>query len=354
MAAVLALGATNPGERPILTALFAFIVAFCSASQDTVIDAFRIEILEERQQGAGAAAVVFGYRLGMLVSGAGALYLATYASWLATYAVMASLVTVGMAAILLTPEPLSYSASGPTGEDNASDGAAAWLRAYVLAPFTDFMRRPEWVIILLFILLYKFGDALAGVMANPFYVQLGFSKIEIADVSKIFGIGATIAGGLLGGVLVYRFGILRSLLACGILQMLSNLMFALQAIVGHDVAMLMLTVGIENMSGGMATAAFVAYVSALCNAAHTATQYALLSSLAALGRTVLSSSGGWLAEWLDWVDFFLLSTAAALPGLLLLIWLIRLQVVKSDTASAAGSASEVAREIRPRKLRKDG
>ena len=179
------------------------------------------------------------------------------------------------------------------------------------------------MLVLLFILLYKFGDALAGVMGNPFYVELGFTKIQIANISKAFGLAATIFGGILGGVLVSRIGIIKSLIVCGILQMVSNLMFAVLAVTGNDLAMLAVTIAVENLSGGMGTAAFVAYLSSLCNIAYTATQYALLSSFMAFGRTLLSSSGGWLADHMDWVSFFVLTTGAALPGLLLLLWITK-------------------------------
>jgi len=160
-------------------------------------------------------------------------------------------------------------------------------------------------------------------MANPVYIEMGFSKIEIANISKLFGLVATLAGGLIGGIMVARFGLLKSLMVCGVLQMASNLMFAVQAMAGYDLALLTVTIGLENLTGGMGTAAFVAYLSSLCNVAYTATQYALLSSLMAFARTVLASSGGWLADHMDWVGFFLLSAVAALPGLVMLIWLMR-------------------------------
>ena len=180
-----------------------------------------------------------------------------------------------------------------------------------------------WLAILLLILLYKFGDAFAGAMANPFYVEMQFTKGEIANISKIFGMVATLLGVFLGGLMVYRLGILKSLLWAGILQMLSNLMFAVQAAAGHELGLLAVTIGIENLSGGMGSAAFVAYLSALCSVNHTATQYALLSSFMAVGRTVLSASSGWLADSVDWVSFFVVSTVVALPGLLLLVWMMR-------------------------------
>ena len=201
--------------------------------------------------------------------------------------------------------------------------AAGWLYGAVVTPFAQFMRRDGWVFILLFIMLYKLGDAYLGVMANPFYVEMGFTKQEIAAVSKVFGLGATIVGGLIGGVIVYRQGIRRALLVCGVLMAASNLVFAAQAAVGHSVPMLMLTIAVENLTGGMGTAAFVAYLSSLCDVAYTATQYALLSSFMAFARDVLSASSGWLADQVDWVTFFLISTALAVPGLVLLVWMTR-------------------------------
>jgi len=334
MAGVVGLGQSDPTTDPGLTALWAFLVAFASASQDVVIDAYRVEILEERQYGAGAAMIVAGYRVGVLAAGAGALYLAAAIPWSLVYAVMAALVLVGVVTILLNREPAARPRPGHearvlawlqarAGLAGWRRDLAGWLYGAVLAPFADYMRRPRWQAILVFIVLYKLGDSLAGVMAGPFYIELGFSTIEIANVSKIFGLGATLAGAVVGGLLVARYGIMLSLLWSGVLQMLSNLMFAAQAVVGHDVAFLTLTIGLENAAGGMGTAAFVAYLSALCNAAYTATQYALLSSFMALARTTLPAPGGWLADATDWVTFFVLTTLAALPGLLLILWLMR-------------------------------
>lgn len=313
-AAIVALGATDPAVDPWATALCAVLVAFLSASQDIVLDALRIELLEEDRQGAGAAVYVMGYRLGMLAAGAGALFLAEALPWFLVHVAMAALLAVGVLAVLCSPEPTETEAP-------RSRGVAAWLYDAVIAPFADFVRRRGWLAIVAFVALYKFGDSLAGVMANPFYLEMGFSKAEIAGVSKIFGLWATLIGGALGGLIVARLGILRSLFICGFLQMFSNLLFAVQALVGHNLAMLTLVIAVENVSGGMGTAAFVAYLSALCNVAYTATQYALFSAFMSFARTVLSSPGGALAEQLGWVWFFGLTTFAAIPGLLLLGWL---------------------------------
>ena len=321
MAALVALGHSDPAVNLEKTALLAVLVAFLSASQDIVIDAFRIDLLADDEQGAGAASTQLGYRGGTLLAGAGALYAAAYGGWAFAYAVMAGFMTVGMITVLMTREPED---NGRGAREGAEISFSEQLHEAVVAPFTDFMgRHGEWMVILVFIMFYKYGDAVAGVMANPFYVAMGFTKIEIADVSKLFGVAATVVGIVVGGAVVYRLGIFRALLLCGILQALSNLMFAYQATVGHDVGFLVATIGVENFTGGMGSAAFVAYLSSLCSRAFSATQYALLSSIMALGRTVMASGGGWAAEELGWVMFFIGSTFAAAPGLLLLLWLMR-------------------------------
>jgi PAT family beta-lactamase induction signal transducer AmpG len=329
MAAIVALGATRPGESPLATAVAALVVAFLSASQDIVIDAYRIESVREHQQGAAAAMTQYGYRLGMLASGAGALFLAATLDWFWVYVAMAGLLAVGIATTLAAPEPAA--AGGASGV-----GLVARLRQAVVEPFAEFLRRQGIgvaLLVLAFILLYKLGDAFAGVMANPFYVKIGFTKLEIAWVTKIFGLAATLAGVFAGGVLVSRYGVMRALLVSGVLQMLSNLMFAAQAMAGHDVRLLVFTIAIENLTGGMGSAAFVAYLSVLCNVAYTATQYALFTSFMAVPRTFLSASSGWVADHVDWVTFFVISTILAIPGLLVLAWMMR----RFPTAGRAGT-----------------
>jgi MFS transporter, PAT family, beta-lactamase induction signal transducer AmpG len=308
--AILALGATDPSEDLWPVASWAVVLAFASATQDIGIDAYRVEILEDDQQGAGAANLVVGYRIALLAAGAGALIIADFWNWHVAYVAMAGLMIVGLATVLLNKEPVR-----PTTTESFADA--------VVGPFLDFMSRPHWLMILLFVAFYKYGDALLGVMANPFYLDIGFSKTEIGLVSKGYGLVMTLIGGFLGGVLVARMDILKALMVCGILQALSNLAFAAQAWVGYSVPMLAVTISIENFTGGMATIAFIAYLSGLCNIAYTATQYALLSSLMAFARTIFASGGGWLADNMDWVTYFLVTTAAAIPGLLLLLWLIR-------------------------------
>ena len=330
LAAIALLGYSRPETTPLLSAVCALAVAFFSASQDIVIDAYRIEILDADEQGAGAAMTQAGYRLGAIVAGAGALYLAERIDWPMVYAIMALLVTVGMAAALLAPDPARRNPA-------AAQATPPGMRAMVVEPFVEFFQRNgigTAVIVLGFILLYKLGDAYAGVMAYPFYYEMGFSKSEVATVSKIFGVAATVAGVFAGGLIVRRYGIMPSLLGCGILQMLSNLMYAAQTLAGHDVGFLYLTIGIENLSGGMGSAAFVAYLSVLCNTAYTGTQFALFTSFMAFGRTLLSASSGWAVEWIGWFDFFVVSTVVALPGLLLLLWMMHNLPIDMQSARA--------------------
>ncbi|HVC56675.1 MAG TPA: AmpG family muropeptide MFS transporter [Stellaceae bacterium] len=325
-AAILALGQTDPRVDPAATALAAVVVAFLSASQDIVIDAYRIELLRPEEQGAGAAATQWGYRFGMLASGAGALYAASFGGWPVAYAVMAALMGVGMLTVWLTPEPDGAPPPEPLPGASAAARGKAWLTGAVVAPFRDLFERVgavQLVAIAMFIVLYKFGDALAGSMANPLYVSLAFTKIEVATISKVYGVVATLGGVALGGVLVARIGVFRALLLSGALQALSNLMYAVQVWAGHDVGVLTLAISSENLTGGMASAAFVAYLSLLCSRDFTATQYALLSSLATVGLNVLAASGGALAEALGWIPFFVLSTLACLPSLALLVWIMR-------------------------------
>ncbi len=314
--------------------LWAIVVAFASATQDIVIDAYRTEIVEQSKLGAGAANLVFGYRIAMLVSGGGALLIAAYGGWAMAYTVMAAAMAVGILTVLLNPEPaVRTTAESERLEADAARrfatapaalrGAAVWLHGAVVAPFAEFMSRPGWALVMLFIVLYKYGDALLGFMATPFYLRMGFSLAEVGVISKGWGLAMTLLGAGLGGWVVARFGILRSLLLCGVLQALSNLVFAALAWVGYSVPMLVVTICVENLTGGMGTTAFVAYMSSLCNVAYTATQYAVLSSLMATARTALAAGGGWLADQIGWVSFFLATTAAALPGLLLLVWMMR-------------------------------
>ena len=315
---IIALGFSSPALDPAMTAVLAFAVAFFSATQDIVIDAFRIEKMEKKEQAAGATAYVYGYRIGMLASGAGALYLATFYTWSVAYMAMAGLILVGSAAALLAKEP---QASEAAAKNDKPKDAAAWLGKAVIEPFADFLTRKGWVFILLFITLFKFGDALVGTMTNPFLIDLGFSKIEIANVAKLFGFWATMGGLAIGGVMLAKVSLFRALLISFFVQIVSTTLFVVQAYVGYNLELLAATIAAENLASGMGTAVFLAYLSILCNVRYTATQYALFSSLFAISRTWLSTASGLLAEQLGWPTFFIITMVAAVPGLILLFLL---------------------------------
>ncbi|MBP0465958.1 MFS transporter [Roseomonas sp. PWR1] len=314
--AILALGMTDPATGATATVAVAVAVAFLSASQDIVIDAYRIEVLEEHDQGYGLACYVWGYRGALLASGGGALAMAEFGGWSFAFAMCAAMIGVGFAATLAAPEPGRRPPEAPPGW-------GARLRIAIVEPFVDFVRRRHWFAILAFVALFKLGEALAGIMTAPFYRQLGFTRLEVASVSSVFGLVATLAGALAGGWLVARIGTGRALVLTGITQMLSNLMYVALFHAGHDIRMLFAQVGVENFTDGLADAAFITYLSALTSRSFTATQYALLSSLAAVPLRTLGASSGLFAEALGWPAFFLMTTAAALPAMAIMLWLLR-------------------------------
>jgi PAT family beta-lactamase induction signal transducer AmpG len=316
MAAIVALGASDPGEGLAYMAAMAFMVAFFSASQDIVIDAYRIEILEEFEQGAGAAATQGGYRIGLLVAGAAPLALSDYFSWFLVYSLMASLVIVGMVAVLIAPEP-----SRTNGLQVASPGWVARLRQTVFEPVAEFCTRRGAIWVLVFILLYKYGDAIAGALFNPFFRELDFTGTQVALIVKTYGVPMTLLGVFAGGMIVARIGLFAALVVGGIAQAVTNLLFVwLAGITGPaTVTDLFVVIAADNFTGGLGSTAFVAFLSALCNVRYTATQFALFTSLMALGRTYLAVPSGWLVDQIGWVNFFLASTALAVPALLLLV-----------------------------------
>jgi PAT family beta-lactamase induction signal transducer AmpG len=316
--AILLMGQTDPVVNPAMTALLAVIVAFFSASQDIVIDAYRIEILSTEEQGAGAGTTQVGYRFGLLLAGAGATAMSDYIGWPIIFAALAGAMLLCALFTMFVPEPtiaVARKARRPYSEI---------LNDAVIRPFTDFIGRRGWAVILLFILFYKYGDAFGGAMANPFYVELNFTGTQIALMSKVYGVIASLVGGILGGLIVARFGLFKTLLVGGILQAVTNLLFAVLATKGNDLVWLGIAISADNVAGGIAATALVAYLSGLCNVAFTATQYALFSSFMALGRTLLSSGSGVVADHTDWVNFWSLTALMAIPGLLLLLWLARL------------------------------
>jgi PAT family beta-lactamase induction signal transducer AmpG len=301
----------------------ALLVAFGSATQDIALDAFRIESAETRKQAALAAAYQTGYRLAMIWAGAGVLSIAAWteitgasgyqnAGWKAAYLVMAASMAVGVVTVLLSSEPAQRVMP-------RARNAVEWLKNVLVEPFADFIRRYKWqaVLILSLIAIYRISDVVMGIMANPFYVDMGFSKEEVAAVSKVFGVVMTLVGAFVGGILSMRLGVMRVLMLGAVLSAASNLLFAWLATQGHDMTMLVLVVSADNLAGGIASAAFIAYLSSLTNISYSATQYALFSSLMLLLPKFLAGYSGVFVDAYGYVPFFVGTALLGLPVLLL-------------------------------------
>ena len=304
--ALVGLGQSDPAAMPWLVALMAALVTFFSASQDIVVDAYRREDLSDAELGSGSALYISGYRLGMLLAGGGGLILADFMPFSRVYLIMALLMGIGAATTLFCPEP------------PLRQGTPKNFRESVVEPFLDFFRHNRALLILLFILLYKIGDQMATAMTMPFYLDLGFSKKEIGAVVKLFGTWAVILGGIAGAAIMLRTGLVGGLWLFGFLQMASIPGFIVLAFVGHDLSWLAAVIAFENLSGGMGTAAYTAYMASLTNVRFTATQYALLTSIMGVPRVIIAAPTGWLADTLGWPLFFTVCTFLALPGLMLL------------------------------------
>lgn len=301
---------SSPTTGLTLLACLSLVVAFASASQDIVIDAYRTDVLENVERGAGAAVYVAGYRIAMLVSGGLALILSDRIGFRNTYILMAATMAIGVVASVFGPEPRRR-AIPPCS-----------LRDAVWGPLSDFFMRRKAISILILIILYKLGDAYAGSLTTAFLIRgAGFSLTEIGTVYKVLTIVSTVIGATLGGSLMVRLGLYRSLLFFGILQAISNLSFMVLAWAGRSYPIMVWTVAFENLSGGMGTAAFVSLLMSLCNLRYSATQFALLSSLAVLGRVCVTPTSGFLVTSLGWASFFFVTALSALPGLVLLVCL---------------------------------
>jgi len=330
---IVLLGFCDPSAAPWLVALAALLVATASATQDIVIDAFRVESLPESEQAAGMASYVAAYRIGMLVSTAGALFLVTRfevmgfgknAAWTAGYIVMAGFVVIGMVTTLIATEPAKSDLAQADHAAHARENVVARVARTAYTAFTEFLSRDAAVAVLVFVVLFKFTDALAGAMTAPFVIQLGFTRVDYANIIKGLGFAATLLGGFAGGYVARAFPLHTSLWIGGTLQAAANFAFTWQAHVGKDAAWLSFAITVENFTSAIGTVIFVAYLSALCsNPLHTATQYALLTALAAVGRTYLSLGAGYIAEATGWPWFFAVCAAAGLPSLVLLAWLQR-------------------------------
>lgn len=314
MIAIASLAFTQPAVHLPAIAVLCLLVAFFSASQDIVLDAYRRESLSDEELGIGSSMFIYGYRMGMLAAGALALFLADQdsLSWNAVYFIMGTMMVIGILTTWLAPEPV-IPAPPP----------ASWQEA-IMGPFMDFFTRPGSLTILLFILLYKVGDSMASEMLSPFMVDLGVSKTDYAMIVKVFGMIALIAGGLIGGLVVYRMGIVPSLLILGFLQMISTAGFVILAVTGNHLPTLTAVIAFETISSGLGQTAFVAFMASLTNKRFTATQYALLTSFMGIPRVFAGSTTGFLAAWLGWEGFFILCTLLAIPGLMLIGRLRRL------------------------------
>lgn len=328
IAAIVLLALSDPAAAPVFVAFAALLVAVASATQDIVVDAFRVESLPESEQAAGMAAYVAAYRVGMLLSTAGALFLvsglqesglAVLIAWKWGYLIMAALVLIGtITAILATEPPQSARAAA------AMSGVSAVMRVLEAArgAFVDFLTRKDALAALAFVVLFKFTDAFSGTMTAPFVIDLGFSKVEYAAIVKGVGFAATLIGGFAGGFVARAFPLSTSLWIGGLLQAVANLSFSWLAIVGQDHYALTLAICAENFTSAIGTVIFVAYLSALCTSPlHTATQYALLTALSAVGRTYLSAGAGYVASATGWPVFFAICMLVAIPSLILLVYL---------------------------------
>jgi PAT family beta-lactamase induction signal transducer AmpG len=322
MALIVTMSGFSPKSAPWAVAMLAVLITTMSASQDIVVDAYRTDVLHERERGLGAGVFVTGYRIAMLVSGALALVFSEIIGWRLTYLLIAGVMTLGVLATLFGPEPEVKVVPPKT------------LAEAVGGPLKEFFSRPGAWALLALIVLYKIGDAFAGSLTTAFLIRgVEFSVGEVGAINKGMGLIATIVGALFGGVIMSRLGMFRSLLYFGLLQAVSNLSFMVLAFAGKSYALMVIAVLFENLAGGMGTAAFVGFLMALCNPKFTATQFALLSALAALGRVFVGPPSGYLVEITGWAVFFFITFLAALPGLWLL-WIMRKNVGSLDHKEA--------------------
>ncbi len=305
-----AMATLSPQSTPYQLAFLALCLAFLSATQDIAIDAYRTELLKPDERGMGTAMAVSGYRIAMLVSGGLTLIIADYVGFSFTYILMAALMGIGVFATLWAKEPMAHNESSPS-----------FLSACI-EPFKEFLSRKSAITILLFVILYKLGDAFASTLTTTFLLKgVGFSLKQVGYINKTGGLISTLFGVFVGGVMMMRLGLFRSLIIFGIIQALTNFLFFALAVSGPSIAMLITTVCLENFGGGLGTAAFMAFVMSLCNPRFTATQFALISALAAVGRVFVGPAAGYIVQAVGWAEFYLWTVVFALPGLFLLLML---------------------------------
>jgi PAT family beta-lactamase induction signal transducer AmpG len=328
MLGLVAMVLVDPKASLLNFSICAVIVAFSSSTQDVAIDAFRIESAVDEMQGALAAGYQFGYRTAMLVAGAGALYMADAYSWDTAYFFMASLMLVGVFTVFIIPEPPRTEKdelkSANTRKVKTLDRMIFWLQGVFMAPFIEFFKRngSYALIILVFIAVFRLSDITMGIMANPFYLDMGFTKAEIASISKIFGFFMTLVGAFVGGLCVVRYGVHRPLLLAAVLTAMTNLLFVYLANIGHELNGLVIAISGDNISGGFSGAVFIAYLSSLTNRAFTATQYALFTSLMILPGKFFSGFSGIVVDATSYQVFFIYAALMGIPAILLswVIW----------------------------------
>ena len=316
---IFAMSCIDPANNSGLMAFIACVTAFLSASQDIVLDAYRVECFEKNpdKQANGVAIFVLGYRLGLIYSGAGALYLAALYDWNISYKFMALGILIGLSAVFIATEAVEYEYK------KQKRSIKEFFNTSVVAPFMNFIEKQNWGWILLLIFTYHLSNAYFNPVINPFYDDMGFTKIEIANVMKLYGMIAAISGGIVGGMVITKIGLKKGLLYFGILQCLSTMLFSVQAIYGHNMVLFIIVVTVENFISGLATTALVAYISSLCNKSYTATQYALLSSVMGASRDIFSSTSGIVAQFLGWKLFFVVSALMSLPSLIIILFCLK-------------------------------
>lgn len=314
-------GMLDPTKDMMQLVYLAIVISFISATYDIAYDAMRVELLSDDRQGAGAGVAITGYRIGMLASGGISLILADIFSWQSSFLIISGTILATIFVTFWSREPIKEE------ETISTVHMLEWMKAFLVNPFVKFMsEHRNWFFIICFAVMYKIGDALLGKMVNPFYEQMGFTKTEVAEITKFFGFAMTIMGGMIGGWAVYKFGVIRCLLVFGILQSVSNFSYVWQAEVGHDVLVLTVVIALENITGAMGTSAFVGYLAALCNKRYTATQYALLTSFSSLGRWFTNAPSGYLLDpvhglGLSWAEFFTVTVLLSIPGIIMVKYL---------------------------------
>jgi PAT family beta-lactamase induction signal transducer AmpG len=323
----------DPSAAMPMFIAIAICVALLSATQDIVLDAYRIEIAPEEMQGVLAASYQYGYRVAVVVSGAGALYLAEFISWSVSYAVMAACMAVGIITTLYCKEPENLTPPDYHFAGTWPEKVGKWFVAAVAGPFADFFRRYGWFALLMlgFIVVYRLSDYVLGILANPFYLDIGYTKSQVASVAKLYGLGVALIGIGSGGWAILKFGLARCLVSATVLIASTNLFFAFIVLTGPEIWVLALTISFDNFAQGFSGTIFIAYLSSITNMSFTATQYALFSSLSVLIAKISASFSGTVQESIGWFGFFLYAAALGIPSIILSILVVRYTKIGSST-----------------------